>query len=50
MFVGTFAPANFTQFQFDVQSIVSYFQGAGVTKLLLDVTNNGGEDIRHLSC
>jgi hypothetical protein len=42
MFVGTFAPADFYQFQTDVQSIVTYFQKAGVQKLLIDVTNNGG--------
>jgi hypothetical protein len=42
MFVGSFEPDNYTGFQTDVDSAVKAFKTAGVTKLLIDVTNNGG--------
>lgn len=42
MFVGTFSPADFYGFQDDVKSAMDKFQEAGVTKLLIDLTNNGG--------
>ncbi|EIM87280.1 uncharacterized protein STEHIDRAFT_156264 [Stereum hirsutum FP-91666 SS1] len=42
MFVGSFEPTDFDQFQFDVQAAVENFQAANVTRLLIDLTNNGG--------
>ncbi|KAF5384319.1 hypothetical protein D9615_003317 [Tricholomella constricta] len=41
MFVGSFG-GNFNGFQSDVASAVRSFQTAGVTQLLIDLTNNGG--------
>lgn len=43
MFVGSFEPTDFNQFQFDVQAAVENFQAANVTRLLIDLTNNGGK-------
>ncbi|KAI0672323.1 hypothetical protein C8Q78DRAFT_1077857 [Trametes maxima] len=42
MFVGSFEPDDFNQFQLDVQATVTQFQQAGVSQLLIDLTNNGG--------
>ncbi|KAH9854585.1 hypothetical protein C2E23DRAFT_817092 [Lenzites betulinus] len=42
MFVGSFEPDDFNQFQTDVASAMSDFQDAGVSQLLVDLTNNGG--------
>ena len=42
MFVGSFEPSDFFTFQADVQNIMNQFQTAGVTQLLIDVTDNGG--------
>ncbi|KAH9854591.1 hypothetical protein C2E23DRAFT_817110 [Lenzites betulinus] len=42
MFVGSFSPADFNQFQIDVASAMTAFQDAGVSQLLVDLTNNGG--------
>ncbi|KAH9012207.1 hypothetical protein EDB84DRAFT_1645112 [Lactarius hengduanensis] len=42
MFVGSFAPVNFSQFPVDVEAAVRQFTASGVTNLLIDVTNNGG--------
>ncbi|KAJ7291209.1 hypothetical protein C8J57DRAFT_1271818 [Mycena rebaudengoi] len=41
MFIGSFG-GDFAGFQTDVVSAVSAFKAAGVTKLLIDLTNNGG--------
>jgi hypothetical protein len=41
MFVGSFA-GNFTDFQNDVAAAIGYFKAKGLTKLLIDTTNNGG--------
>ncbi|KAJ7151448.1 hypothetical protein C8R43DRAFT_1005222 [Mycena crocata] len=41
MFIGSFG-GDFEQFQTDTVSAISAFKEAGVTKLLVDVTNNGG--------
>ncbi|KAF8813458.1 hypothetical protein BYT27DRAFT_7180997 [Phlegmacium glaucopus] len=42
MFVGSFAPTDFNQFQADTVAAFSDFKAAGVTQLLIDLTNNGG--------
>ncbi|KAI0657448.1 hypothetical protein C8Q70DRAFT_1055626 [Cubamyces menziesii] len=42
MFVGSFEPDDFFQFQTDVQTTITAFQEAGVSQLLIDLTNNGG--------
>lgn len=42
MFVGSFEPTDFNQFQFDVQTAIENFQAANITRLLIDLTNNGG--------
>ncbi|KAF8884228.1 hypothetical protein CPB84DRAFT_1686015 [Gymnopilus junonius] len=42
MFVGTFEPNDFNQFQVDTAAIISEFQKAGVTQILIDLTDNGG--------
>ncbi|PPQ72200.1 hypothetical protein CVT26_006931 [Gymnopilus dilepis] len=42
MFVGTFEPDDFNQFQVDTAAIIAEFQKAGVTQLLIDLTDNGG--------
>ncbi|GLB39840.1 hypothetical protein LshimejAT787_0703500 [Lyophyllum shimeji] len=41
MFVGSFG-GDFDGFQSDVVSAINSFQKAGVTQLLIDLTNNGG--------
>ena len=43
MYVSTFMPDNFEQFQRDVESAVKEFTSKGVTKLIVDLHNNGGE-------
>jgi len=42
MYVSTFKPNNFEQFQRDVESAVKEFTSKGVTKLIVDLHNNGG--------
>ncbi|KAF9474386.1 hypothetical protein BDN70DRAFT_884883 [Pholiota conissans] len=42
MFVGSFEPSDFDQFQSDVVATTAAFKAAGVTQLLIDLTNNGG--------
>ncbi|KAI0790457.1 hypothetical protein C8Q75DRAFT_117560 [Abortiporus biennis] len=41
MFVGSFE-GDFVQFQTDTQAAIAEFKAAGVTRLILDLTNNGG--------
>ena len=45
MFVGSFSPAvsAYFDFQRDVVSAIEQFKAAGVTRLLVDLTNNGGK-------
>lgn len=43
MFVGSFSPADFDQFQADTVAAVASFKAAGVSQLLIDLTNNGGK-------
>jgi hypothetical protein len=43
MFVGSFSPNDFDQFQSDVVATTAAFKAAGVTQLLIDLTNNGGK-------
>lgn len=45
MFVGSFEPDDFDQFQADTVAAISAFQSAGVSRLLIDLTNNGGKPI-----
>jgi len=42
MFVGSFAPSDFFQFQADTVSAINAFKAAGVSQLLIDLTDNGG--------
>ncbi|KAG7095916.1 hypothetical protein E1B28_006600 [Marasmius oreades] len=42
MFVGSFGPLDFDQFQADVVAAIDAFKKAGVTRLLIDLSNNGG--------
>ncbi|KAK7683463.1 hypothetical protein QCA50_013296 [Cerrena zonata] len=44
IFVGSFSPAvsAYYDFQTDVATAVNQFKAAGVTRLLVDLTNNGG--------
>jgi C-terminal processing protease CtpA/Prc len=42
MFVGSFEPDDYNGFQADVDSAVKTMKAAGVKKLLVDLTNNGG--------
>ncbi|KAH9834949.1 uncharacterized protein C8Q71DRAFT_767699 [Rhodofomes roseus] len=42
MFVGSFEPEDYYAFQSQVAGVISAFQQAGVTQLLIDLTNNGG--------
>ena len=44
MYVSTFSPDNFDGFQRDVESAVKEFTSKGVTKLIVDLHNNGGTD------
>lgn len=43
MFVGSFG-GDFNGFQHDVVAAVTQFKAAGVTHLLIDLTDNGGMD------
>ena len=45
MFIGSFLPDDIDSFQSDVATTISEFQSAGVTRLLIDLTNNGGMPI-----
>lgn len=47
MFVGSFE-GDFNQFQTDTLAAVQQFQASGVTRLLIDLTNNGGAQIEYL--
>ena len=42
MYVGTFYPDDVDGFQHDVESAVKEFINKGVTKLIVDLHNNGG--------
>lgn len=42
MFVGSF-DGDFAQFQTDTVAAMNSFKAAGVSRLLLDLTNNGGQ-------
>ncbi|KAJ7594181.1 hypothetical protein C8J56DRAFT_1002138 [Mycena floridula] len=42
MFVGSFSPSDFDQFMTDTVSAIDAFKEAGVTRLLIDLTDNGG--------
>jgi hypothetical protein len=44
MFVGSFE-GDFDQFQTDTDAAIKAFKAAGATRLLIDLTNNGGEQI-----
>ena len=41
MFVGSFE-GEFVQFQTDTVSAINAFKAAGVSRLILDLSNNGG--------
>lgn len=41
MFVGSFE-GDFNQFQTDTLAAITQFKKAGVTRLIIDLTNNGG--------
>ena len=43
-YVGSFSPVTLTQFQNDTVAIIKDFQAANVSRLLIDLTNNGGKD------
>ncbi|EIN14491.1 hypothetical protein PUNSTDRAFT_140772 [Punctularia strigosozonata HHB-11173 SS5] len=42
MFVGSFEPDDFVGFQTDVQAATAAFKKAGVSQLIIDLSNNGG--------
>lgn len=42
MFVGSFSPSDYDQFQVDTETAIKQFQDANVTNLLIDLTDNGG--------
>jgi len=42
MFVGTFSPNDFDQFQADTVAAVNSLKAAGVTQLIIDLHGNGG--------
>lgn len=42
MFVGSFSPDDYNGFQSDVADAIAEFKQAGVTRLLIDLSNNGG--------
>lgn len=42
MFVGSFE-GDFNQFQTDTAAAIKQFKASGVTRLIVDLTNNGGE-------
>ena len=41
MFVGSFE-GDFNQFQTDTAAAIKQFKASGVSRLILDLTNNGG--------
>ena len=41
MFIGSFE-GDFSQFQTDVDAAIKQFQSSGVTRVIIDLTNNGG--------
>ena len=43
MFVGSFSPDDFAGFQTDAVATIESFKAAGVTNLLVDLTDNGGK-------
>lgn len=43
MFVGSFE-GGFSQFQTDVDAAIKQFKSSGVTRVIIDLTNNGGTD------
>jgi hypothetical protein len=49
MFVGSFSPADFYSFMDDTVAAINDFKAAGVKKLLIDLTNNGGQHTIYLS-
>ncbi|KZT08170.1 uncharacterized protein LAESUDRAFT_78851 [Laetiporus sulphureus 93-53] len=42
MFVGSFDPDNYYDFQYDVSNATADLLAAGVSRLIIDLTNNGG--------
>ncbi len=42
MFVGSFE-GDFNQFQTDTQAAIAQFKASGVSRLILDLSNNGGK-------
>ncbi|KAI0752696.1 hypothetical protein C8Q80DRAFT_1267209 [Daedaleopsis nitida] len=42
LFVGSFAPFDYEGFQTDIVRIMERFEAAGLTQLIVDVTNNNG--------
>lgn len=48
MFVGSFSPDDYNGFQSDVADAIAEFKQAGVTRLLIDLSNNGGTYLRSL--
>ena len=51
MFVGSFEPDDFFQFQTDVQDTFNEFQSAGLSQLIIDLSNNGGGSFEsHFTC
>ena len=49
MFVGSFEPDDFDQFQTDVRDTFTQFEAAGLTQLIVDLTNNGGQYVEQTS-
>ena len=49
MFVGSFEPDDFDQFQTDVRDTFTQFEAAGLTQLIVDLTNNGGKYVEQTS-
>lgn len=46
MFVGSFE-GDFEQFQTDTVAAIQQFQASGVTRLIVDLTNNGGSFVKY---
>ncbi len=44
MFIGSFE-GDFVQFQTDTQAAIQQFKQTGATRLIIDLTNNGGKYI-----
>ncbi|KAI0922547.1 hypothetical protein AcV5_009489 [Taiwanofungus camphoratus] len=42
MFVGSFEPDNYISFQDDTAAAITQFHSANITRLIVDLTNNGG--------